>query len=111
VLSYLYVRQPDGFQMTSVDVGREHPAARADALRQPAGDRAEAATDFEALPGLADSSRRKMAHRTRIEHVRQRGKTRRGLRGGIVEDIHQRPLSRPGGGRPTIRAISSTCLR
>ena len=59
--SYLDVRQPKQFEVARVDVGGEHAALRAHAIRQPTGHRTTPTADLEALPAPCYAPREELA--------------------------------------------------
>lgn len=106
MLPHLDVVAPDGGEKSRVDVGGQHVTMRAHAIRQPTRDRAGTATNFEALPSVADATCEKMTNRAVVVHFCQGGQSRLCLRRGIVEHVRHRPSGTRAGLSPMMLAIS-----
>ena len=67
----LTLARPDLLETPRVDVGGQSVTARAHTLRQPTGDRAQAAADLEARPPIRNARREKMTDDVRIVDIRE----------------------------------------
>src|SRR4051812_2401799 len=111
VAAHLDVGEAKCLEKTRVDVGGQYVTRRADTLRQPTGDCAQAAADLEARPPIRDARSKKMTDGVRIVEIGECCEPRTRVRCGVVEYVHQRPPSFDGGFRPMVRAIPRTCSR
>ena len=71
VASHLDVGKAKCLETPRVDVGGQYVTARAHTLRQPTGDRAQAAADLEARPPIRNARREKMTDDVRIVDIRE----------------------------------------